>query len=242
MLPFLFRFLAVILAAFVFSLPTQAQEATASDGLAAAIEQAAEAGVSVVVIDSGGNVISAGADPEQEAEQDAASGSALLQAQSEVARFREVLNSRLAALPYSVFEVKHVLRQSSPDGRIMTFVEIAGYTVLLILLGRWLSIELYAKRFLRRFVVSRIKEDPQGYTEKMPFLLFRFVMGLTATIVALILAYIVGVLIFGQTDDEAVQYTYLNVFAAFFLARTLSDMWRMILSPFLAQYRIPKSF
>ena len=240
MFSFLFRFLSVLASIVVLSLPLQAQESAAADALSAAIEQAAQAGVSVVVIDSAGRVVSSGDTPTEATEPEAGGGSALMKAQSEVTRFREELNSRLAALPYSIFEVQQVLRQSSPDGRIMTFVEIAGYTVLLILLGRWLSIELYAKRFLRRFVVSRIKENPQGYTEKMPFLLFRFVMGLTATIVALILAYIVGILIFGQTDDEAVQYTYLTVFAAFFFARTLSDMWRMILSPFLAQYRIPR--
>lgn len=240
MFSFLFRFLSVLASIVVLSLPLQAQESAAADALSAAIEQAAQAGVSVVVIDSAGRVVSSGDTPTEATEPEAGGGSALMKAQSEVTRFREELNSRLAALPYSIFEVQQVLRQSSPDGRIMTFVEIAGYTVLLILLGRWLSIELYAKRFLRRFVVSRIKENPQGYTEKMPFLLFRFVMGLTATVVALILAYIVGILIFGQTDDEAVQYTYLTVFAAFFFARTLSDMWRMILSPFLAQYRIPR--
>jgi hypothetical protein len=122
----------------------------------------------------------------------------------------------------------------------MTFVEIAGYSLLLLLLGRWLSIELYGKRIARRWVVSQIKENPQGYTDKMPFLMMRFVTGLGATIVALVLAYISGVLIFGPANDPAVQFTYTTVFFTFFAARTLSDLWRMILSPYLAQYRIPR--
>ncbi|MGR3615518.1 MAG: mechanosensitive ion channel family protein [Paracoccaceae bacterium] len=234
------RFLPVLLAIFVIFGPVSAQDSSSSDSLAKAIEQAADAGVSVVVIDSTGSVVSSADTEVETAALDDGSGSALRQAQSEVTRFREALDSRLAALPYSIFEVKAVLRQTSPDGRIMTFVEIAGYSLLLLLLGRWLSIEIYGKRIARRWVVSQIKENPQGYTDKMPFLMMRFVTGLGATIVALVLAYISGVLIFGPANDPAVQFTYTTVFFTFFAARTLSDLWRMILSPYLAQYRIPR--
>ena len=218
-------------------------DASASESeLATAIREAGEAGVSVVVIDSDGQLLSgaSGSGAPAETEVDPmASASPLMKAQSEVAKFREELRSRLAALPYSVFEVQYILRQTSPDGRIMTFVEVLGWCIFLLLLGRWGTVEIYGKRIAKRYVVARIKENPQGYAEKMPFLVYRFFMGVIGTVFAVVLAYLIGYLIFGESDDLAIEFTVAAIFTAFFLSRTVSDLWRMVLSPYLAQYRIP---
>ena len=77
-------------------------------------------------------------------------GSQLMKAQERFSKFRESMQSRLEALPYSIFEVQYILRQTSPDGRIQTYVEVLGWNILFLLLGRWLSIEIYGKRFARR--------------------------------------------------------------------------------------------
>ena len=210
--------------------------------LASAIREAGEAGVSVVVIDSDGQLLSGanGSGDATEAEVDPmASASPLMKAQSEVAKFREELRSRLAALPYSIFEVQYILRQTSPDGRIMTFVEVLGWCIFLLLLGRWGTVEIYGKRIAKRYVVARIKENPRGYAEKMPFLVYRFFMGVIGTVFAVVLAYLIGYLIFGESEDLAIEFTIAAIFTAFFLSRTVSDLWRMVLSPYLAQYRIP---
>jgi small-conductance mechanosensitive channel len=74
----------------------------------------------------------------------------------------------------------------------------------------------------------------------MPFLVFRFVMGIGGTVFAMVFALIVGFLVFGSVDDISIQFTVTAIFTAFFLARTISDLWRMVLSPFLSQYRIPR--
>ncbi len=221
-------------------------ETTQESDLAAAIRAASDAGASVIVIDSAGQVVTTagGADAGPD---DAASdsnnpmggGSQLMKAQERFSKFRESMQSRLEALPYSVFEVKYVLRQTSPDGRIQTYVEVLGWNILFLLLGRWLSIEIYGKRIARRWVVARIKDEPQGYREKMPFLLFRFLMGIGATIFAMLMALIVGYLFFGEADDISIQFTVTAIFTAFFLSRTVSDLWRMVLSPYLSQYRLP---
>ena len=121
----------------------------------------------------------------------------------------------------------------------MTYVEALVWTLVLLLAAMLLTVQLYAKRFLRGFVVGRILEAPQGYREKMPFLVFRFLMGISVTIVAMIVAYAMSLIILGSTDDISMQFTFTAIYVAFFLSRTVSDMWRMILSPFLSQYRIP---
>ena len=250
---FVLRFLSIMLCVLFLAMPAAAQiplglttgtstGTTSESELTEAIRQAGEAGVSVVVIDSAGQLISSGpaADTAVDGEVDPmASASPLMKAQSEVAKFREELRSRLAALPYSIFEVKFILRETSPDGRIMTFVEVLGWCILLLLLGRWGTVEIYGKRIAKRYVVARIKENPQGYAEKMPFLVYRFFMGVLGTIFAVVLAYLIGYLIFGESDDLAIDFTVTAIFTAFVLSRTVSDLWRMVLSPYLAQYRIP---
>ncbi|MBE1283842.1 MAG: mechanosensitive ion channel [Rhodobacteraceae bacterium] len=241
----LLRLLSTLMFVLALAVGASAQSnstTTEEPDIADAIRTATEAGASVIVIDGNGQVSSNGAPTTTETESSddlMDDASSLMKAQSEVAEFREELKSRLAALPYSVFEVKYILRETSPDGRIMTFVEVFGWCVFLLLLGRWASTEIYGKRIARRFVVSRIVENPQGYKDKMPFLFMRFVAGIVGTIFAMVFAYIAGYLIFGETSDLAVEFTVTAIFSAFFIARTISDVWRMVLSPYLSQYRIP---
>ncbi|WP_170334212.1 mechanosensitive ion channel family protein [Ruegeria arenilitoris] len=228
-----------------YSSGSSSETATTTDSdLATAIRSATEAGASVIVIDSAGQVVSSAGQQTDAAAEAASSdpmgdGSQLMKAQERFSKFRESLVSRLQALPYSIFEVQYILRQTSPDGRIQTYFEVLGWNILFLLLGRWLSIEIYGKRIAKRLVVARIKENPQGYREKMPFLVFRFLMGIGATIFAMIMALIVGYLFFGEAEDISIQFTITAIFSAFFLARTVSDLWRMVLSPFLSQYRLP---
>ncbi len=218
-------------------------DASDESNLAAAIRSATEAGASVIVIDSAGQIVSSGGaqgavdgtaphDPMSE-------GSQLMKAQERFSKFRESMASRLEALPYSIFEVQYILRQTSPDGRIQTYVEVLFWNILFLLLGRWLSIEIYGKRIAKGIVVARSKENPQGYREKMPFLVFRFLMGIGATVFAMLMALIVGYLFFGEAEDISIQFTVTAIFTAFFLSRTVSDLWRMVLSPYLSQYRLP---
>lgn len=218
---------------------------TGADGdLAAAIKAATEAGASVIVIDSAGQVVSSGGQQGDEASAEDAhgpmgDGSQLMKAQERFSKFRESMQSRLEALPYSIFEVQYVLRQTSPDGRIQTYVEVLAWNILFLLLGRWLSTEIYGKRMAKKLVVARSKDNPQGYREKMPFLVFRFFMGIGGTIFAMLMALIVGYLFFGEAEDISIQFTVTAIFTAFFLSRTISDLWRMVLSPYLSQYRLP---
>ncbi|WP_424832738.1 mechanosensitive ion channel domain-containing protein [Ruegeria sp.] len=220
------------------------EEETQADGdVAAAIRAATESGASVIVIDSAGQIASTsggGSDQSNTDPADPMAGSSqLMQAQERFSKFRDSVRSRLEALPYSVFEVQYILRQTSPDGRIQTYVEVLAWNILFLLLGRWLSIEIYGKRIAKRWVVARIKDNPQGYREKMPFLVFRFVMGIGGTIFAMLMALIVGYLFFGEAEDISIQFTVTAIFTAFFLSRTVSDLWRMVLSPYLSQYRLP---
>jgi moderate conductance mechanosensitive channel len=235
---------AQIIPGFGMGSSSSAEESTQSD-LAQAIRDAADGGVNVIVIGKDGQIITATSPRPDSAPkasgQDAMGGaSILMRVQSRVSKFRESLRGRLNTLPNSFTEVAYILRATSPDGRIMRYVEILGWSLLLFLGAMIVTRELYGKRFARRLVESRVKDAPQGYREKMPFLVFRFLMGIGGTLVTMLLAYITGALIFGPANDLSVQITITAIYVAFFAARAVSDIWRMILSPYLSQYRIPR--
>ncbi len=215
----------------------------AATALSDTIREATQNGVSVIVIDTDGNLITtAGQKPSGATDEttNATNASPMLRAQEEIEKFRETLQERIAALPTSLKEVSQVLRDRSPDGRIFTYIEVLLWCIGLFAFAYLFMREVYGKRLVRNQVVSRIQESPQGYLEKMPFLVFRFAVGLLGTVIAMVLSYTIGILLFGQTDDLTIQLTVTAIFAAYFFVRVISDVWRMILSPYLPQYRIPK--
>ena len=52
-------------------------------------------------------------------------------------------------------------------------------------------------------------------------------------------AYVLGSILFGGLEDSAMQFTVTLINIGYFSARVAAALWRMILSPFLPQYRIP---
>jgi len=226
-------------------LPGASRTATPDDsGLAKALKQAADAGVSVVVVDAQGNILGTG--PGRTAQESGSpenpmmeGASALMKAQSEVKRFRETLRKRLDALPNSLNELRYILRATSPDGRIMTYVEVVSWHLLFLALGYLFARYVYGPKLAGPIIQPRIKENPQGYLEKMPFLVLRFTGGVVGSLIAMLIAFILGAFVIRHGDDLSIQFTVTAVFATFFIARSVSDLWRMILSPFLSQYRMP---
>ena len=222
----------------LFSPSNEAVETSAD--LAEALSLAAENGVSVVIVDAQGNLITTVGETAPEELRENVSESPLMMAQKRGTAFRAMLRQRLDALPDSINEVAYILRATSPDGRIMTFVEVLFYSLLLFGVGRLAMRYVIGPYVFMGFVTSRIKKDPQGYREKMPFLFFRFCSGIVATFIMMGIAYLLGALIFDPVDNQAIQVTILAIYVAFFISRTIGDVWRMLLSPYLSQYRIPK--
>ena len=224
---------------------TTSEAAPQDDALAETLRKAREAGLSVIVVDAQGNLITQPASSTADtAAPDGAplspEGSALMQAQKRGAKFRETLSERLDALPDSLNEVRFILRATSPDGRIMAYVEVLLISALLLFISSQTMRHLIGPYVLKGYVTGRIKETPQGYREKMPFLVFRFFVGVGGSLYAIAVAYLLGLLFFDPVTDTSLQVTILAINAAFLACRTVGDVWRMVLSPFLTQYRIPR--
>jgi moderate conductance mechanosensitive channel len=222
-------------------LPGTAQDTPpAGDALAETLRQAVESGVGVIVLDASGNVLAA---PEGSVPV-AASGevemhSPLMKAQERANLFREALIERLTMLPAAWNEVIYILRAASPDGTILAFFEALAFCLLMFGAGLIVEREVYNKRVARRWVVARVRDAPRGYAEKMPFLVYRFGMGVIGILVSMAAAYVLGFVLFGRLEDTAMQFTVTLVNIGYFCCRFVAGLWRMILSPFLPQYRIP---
>ena len=211
-----------------------------SDKLEEIMRAARESGVGVVVIDNDGRILT----PASEAQGDAEvavqiEGSHLMELQDAAVRFRTTLIQRLLDLPNAFNEVAYILRATSPDGTIWAFGEALLISLVLFAVGMLVEAQVFGKRMMKRFVVARTLGSPQGYIEKMPWLLFRFVVGVGGILVSMAVAYVLGATIFGPLEDQAMQFTVSLINAAYFLARFVSVLWRMILSPYMPQYRIP---
>ena len=195
------------------------ETADASDSLAEALKQAAEAGVSVVVVDPGGAVLGQSAPPDPDP---AAGGqsdmSGLMTGYHKVETFIDRFDERLTALPTSVNEVLYILRATSPDGRIMTYVWVLIVALVLLALGRVAMVEIFGKRIMRGFVTSRIREAPRGYREKIPFLVLRFLVGMAGTFLVLILVTLVALLVFGNLNDLSIEITIAAIYLSFMTA------------------------
>ncbi|MCV6585960.1 MAG: mechanosensitive ion channel [Marinibacterium sp.] len=228
---------------------TDATDDTASGtGTSAAVQDALKqiesTGRGVVVIDASGNVVvtgtgtdGTGASASEDADDHMTASSSLMNAQTSIRAFRDKLEERFQVLPNSFAEVTFILRATSPDRRIMTFVETLGWLLAFLAAGMVFTRFVYGPKIAARFVIPRVRENPEGYREKMPFLFYRFCAGVVGTLLTIVIVLILSIFI-PYIDDLAIQFTVLAVLTAFALARTVSDMWRMLLSPFLPQYRI----
>ena len=159
--------------------------------------------------------------------------------QDDAVAFRAAIVDRFLHLPAAFNEVIYILRATSPDGTIFAYVEVLIFSLGLLAVGMIFQSQVYGKRIVKRFVMSRILEAPKGYGEKMPFLAFRFVMGVIGILVSMAVAYILGAILFGSLEDPALQFTAVLINIGYLAARVAAALWRMILSPYLTQYRIP---
>ncbi|ASM71080.1 MULTISPECIES: mechanosensitive ion channel domain-containing protein [Roseobacteraceae] len=224
--------------------PSVSDPAPQDDPLAETLRKAREAGLSVIVVDAQGNLITPDAAEDPQAADDVPApnpqGSTLMETQKRGAQFRSTLSERLDALPDSLNEVRYILRATSPDGRIMTYVELLLLGALLLFVGSQTMRQLIGPYVFQGFITGRMQDTPKGYREKMPFLVFRFLVGIASTLMSMAIAYVLGVLFFDPVTDISLQVTILAINATFLACRTVGDVWRMVLSPFLSQYRIPR--
>ncbi len=223
-------FVAVLLT-FTASIANAQTETSPIDDI---VKSATEAGLQVIVINPDGKP----EDTPQSAE-DPFQGSFLMKTQERAVAFRTTLRNRVARAPEAFEEIIFILNGQSPSGSYKYY-----FNILFSTLGFLIAAELVVGLFYGRMLVgprfARLqKDDPKGYSEKLPILLLRTLIAVIGLVLVIILSYGIGFALFGEAEDGTVRLTVAYIYVTYFTARAVVFVWRMVLSPYLPQYRIP---
>lgn len=166
-------------------------------------------------------------------------GSSLMRAQSEVLEFRKILKAKLAEIPGSIIQTENALKAKSPTGDLHPFIRALYWSVLLLVFGAWIEREIYVKRIVARWLEPDLKDHPKGYLEKFPLLVKRATLKVIGVFLSMGVAFLTGTILFKENPPESIQFTIAALYIGYAACRLLAIIWRMILAPYLCQYRIP---
>lgn len=225
------RWLALVLVLAVFAVPAVAQDAV--DPMAELVKSAAESGLKVIVIEPANSEVSA---QHTRAER---RHSFMMRMQKQMDAFWYNLSVRMERVPALIEEVKYITNATSPTGHYSHYFIILIWTLVLLLISEQVVRHGIARRIFGPWFIGLQIENPVGYTQKLPLLLLRTFLAAVALLMVVALSYALGRLMFGKAEDEIVRLTVAYIYATYFTARGVAFVWRMILAPYLEQYRIP---
>ncbi len=228
------RFARLILTAAVLLAlagPTLAQDSV--DPMAQIVKSASEAGLKVIVIESAGNAAEAGLEPEESKE------SFFMTTQKRVDAFRDRLSEQLSRAPALIEEVIYITNYASPTGHYSKYFVILIWTMALLLIAEQIVRNGLGRPIFGKWFVGLQTDNPIGYAQKLPVLLLRSLMAVVALTLVVVISYALGRVIFGKADNDIVRLTVAYIYATYFMSRGVVFLWRMILAPYLEQYRIP---
>lgn len=211
------------------------------DGL---LDRANQDGVSVIVINPSPGSVDLADEVSRFSQTGAPDPSAeftvVMKAQSAGIEFKNRLFSKLKSLPFAWDQAATTINQASPNGSVHGFIRVFYWSVFLLLVGGLIEGFFYSRLFVDRYLRKLVRAEPQGYTEKIPVLIFRALFRFTGVVLSMVLAYLIGSIAFRDEIVTApVQFTIAVTYIAYAVCRVVLIVWRIILVPYLAQYRIP---
>ncbi len=198
------------------------------------VKSATEAGMQVIVINPDGET-----NAETETLEERVQESLLMKSQERAAAFRTTLRNRVARAPEAFEEVVFILNGQSPSGSYTYYFNILFSTLGFLLAAEFLVGIFYGRMLVGPRFYKLQKPDPKGYIDKLPILLLRTLIALVGLVLVVIVSYGIGFAIFGEAEDGTVRLTVAYIYVTYFMSRGVVFVWRMVLSPYLPQYRIP---
>ncbi len=223
----------LVLALLVSVMPVTGEAQDSSDPLAEIVKVATDSGLKVVIIEDGKT-----SDPQEQSLKQTRE-SRMMRMQTQMDQFWERLNERFSRAPALLEEVIYITNYTSPTGHFSHFFVILVWTLVLLLISEQVVRHGVARRIFGAWFISLQIEKPVGYTQKLPILLLRTLLAALSLTMVVILSYALGRILFGKADNNIVRLTVAYIYATYFSARGVAFVWRMILAPFLEQYRIP---
>ena len=156
--------------------------------------------------------------------------------QQSVGVFQQKLRRFISSVPYYPQELIRTLDRKSPTGEATYFLGVLIFVALLIAIGR--AAAMLFGIYVGLPVMRRIqKRNPVGILDKLPVLAARVGLQVCGTILSLALILAVGSGFY--QEDEPTIITVIAILAAYVTIQLVDVCWRMTLSPFLPNYRIP---
>ncbi|MBC6442847.1 MAG: mechanosensitive ion channel [Rhodobacteraceae bacterium] len=229
-----FRHVIRLAAICAFATAASAQDNAAQ--IDAIIKSAESGGSQVIIINPNGP----GAEEDGPGVHDRLQKSFMLTTQERLAAFRTTLRERLNAAPASVAEVLFILNGQSPTGHWGEYLRILGWTIVFLVGAEMIVRETCEKRMVGPSIRRLQKENPIGYSDKLPILLLRVLAAVGGLVLATGFGYAFGYMVFGESADGTARLTVAYIYLSYIMARGMAFLWRMILSPDVAGYRIPR--
>ncbi|SFI00308.1 mechanosensitive ion channel family protein [Albimonas pacifica] len=173
-----------------------------------------------------------------QSDDDSGSLSMLRRTSENVSLFRQRLERMLREARSGLGRVENRLAVNAPDGRAGYFAGVALVSVILLMIGRAVT-QLYAV-YLARPAMIRAQRHfrPVGLTGKLPVIALR--MLLTVAGMTINLAVAAGLGLGLVADHLPTQVTAGIIMAAYGSFMLIDTVWRMIVNPYLPEYRIPR--
>lgn len=213
-----------------------AEEKTTQSGFEAIMDAASKSGIPVIVVNPEGQSTNT-TTGEPIVTQSGSMG--LTQLRRDLFLFRTKLKQKLKALPGAEVEALKILRDKSPTGSNLFYVKAVAWSLLFLFIGEIFTREIFGKRIIGPWFVGLQKENPVGYSEKLPILAVRTIIGFIGVFITVLVSYGIGYSIFGEAQNETVRITVGYIYVIYVTCRLVTLVWRMIVAPYLEQYRIP---
>lgn len=155
-----------------------------------------------------------------------------------VETFRTRIRQIAQSVPLVPSSLATTLKAAAPDGTLSFHLELFGIIVLMIAAAR-VSMGVLGPLAGRPIMVAVQRHSPpQGMAGKLPVLTTRIVITTTLVLLAMVVAASVGFLLLPKHRTAEVTA---GLFVGFYgLYVVIDAMWRMVISPYLPAYRIPK--
>ena len=144
----------------------------------------------------------------------------------------------IAHMPEMGGAIHTLLSSQSPTGEAVYFFGIVGWTFAFLGIAYLIEWQIYGVRLVGPWFIALQQPHPQGLVEKLPILALRAAIGIVGIMLStLITAGLVFA--FLNPSGEASQKTIIVVVVAVVCSRLTAILWRMVLAPYLSNYRIP---
>lgn len=162
--------------------------------------------------------------------------SALEMTQQQVGVFRQKARRIFGAGDDYFSRIDRTLAEVSPNGESAYFLGVALFTCILLAIGR--AGGMIFALYLGLPIMRRLqKPHPVGMVEKLPVLAARVGIQFCGVAITLLIALAVGSGFY--QDQDSTLKTVIVIALAYAMIQLIDVLWRMVISPYLPDYRVP---